>query len=142
MFLIIVFGSTAFAAYFKEAAGFLGLVAALIAALDLVVGFSMKARDHALLYMRFMDIFAEMEAISSPSEDQLANWARQRRLIEKDEPPAYTALSLACHNEVIRAWGLDNEDTVPLTWWQNLMMHFIKFSNHDAKSIREGAAST
>ena len=73
MFLIIVFGSTAFAAYFKEAAGFLGLVAALIAALDLVVGFSMKARDHALLYMRFMDIFAEMEAISSPSEDQLAN---------------------------------------------------------------------
>jgi len=142
MFIIIVLGSSAFSGVFKDTSGLLGLLAALIAALDLVVGFSMKARDHELLYMRFMDLFADMEGVTSPSDDQLAEWTRQRRTIEKDEPPHYTALNLACYNEVARARGFAEDVIVPLTFWQKLMMHFIKFSNHDAKSVREKAAET
>ena len=140
MLLVVVLGTSAYADVFGQPA-ILSLFAAIIAGLDLVIGFSMRARDHELLFVRFMDLMAKAESISEPTKEDLEFWIEQRHLIEKDEPPHYQVLNLACYNEVVVARGLKYEDTVPLSLWHRTWKHFFRFSDHEAKSVAEIAAT-
>jgi len=144
MFLVILLGSAAFSDALSiigrgggDSAKVLAFIAALLAALDLVVGFSHRARDHALLYMRFMDLAVEIANAVEPSVQELSRWNAKRYTIEKDEPPEYRALNFACYNEAVVARGSSPEACVPLSWWQKLWMHFWRFSGMDGRSVRE-----
>ena len=136
MLLVVVLGTSSFANVFGQPA-MLGLFAAILAALDLVIGFSMRARDHEMLYVRFMDLMAKAESVSEPKKEDLESWTEQRHLIEKDEPPHYQMLNLACYNEVVTARGLGYENTIHLNWWHRTWKHLFRFPDHHAKSRLE-----
>jgi len=136
MLLVILSGSAAFSPLLNQAS-WLGLFIAFIAAMDLVLGFSHKARDHSILYMRFIDLLVEMESKFDRVGENLSSWTSRRLAIEKDEPPVLTALNASCHNEVIAAQGLDADETVPLTEFQSLFMHYFRFDEMDRRTRGE-----
>ena len=94
--------------------------------LNLVWGTSRAARLHNDLYRRFTELEREMIA-AAPSEGALQNIYSKRLAIEADEPPVKFALDVLCHNELVRAMGLDDYREVNL--WQRLCAHFYSFPN-------------
>lgn len=95
-----------------ETAGWLvalSAVAALLAAFDMVVGYSAWAARHQELKGRFAALEIDMLAGGLDA----AAWQQHRlaRLaIERDEPPVYRALDLLCHNELLVAEGVTRQD--------------------------------
>lgn len=81
-----------------------GALAAILAALDMVVGYSARANLHAGLRVRFVDL--EIAILAGDLDALTWQAHRQARLvIERDEPPIYRALDLLCHNELCQAEG-------------------------------------
>lgn len=108
------------------------LLAAMLAALDMIVGFANRAAAHQGLRGRFVDL--EM-AIFSAGEDA-DSWQRHRlsRLqIERDEPPVYRALDLLCRNELLIAEGFSHqkapEHFACVGWWRRLTSHLFHWQN-------------
>lgn len=138
MFAIILLGSAAFGkalggAFFAEQ--WLGLIIAAIAALDLVVGFSHKARDHEVLHRRFSDMAAEIRKTNEGAKEDYGKWSASRVSIEADEPPIYWALEASCDNEVTAAWGRDQtEGLVPLRWYHQFFMNWYRFDKTEFPS--------
>lgn len=110
-----------------ETAGWLmtlAVVAALLAALDLVVGYAARASQHRDLKGRFVDL--EMAILSGDETPEVWTAHRLARLaIERDEPPIYRALDLLCHNEVLLAEGGKTADLVVLRKWQRRTRHLF-----------------
>ena len=134
MLLIILSGSAAFAQAFPHAE-YLAALTALLGALELVYGFSHKARDHELLHRRFTELLADIKTHPVPDESMLGDWSRKRLLIETDEPPIYWALEASCDNEVRIAWGCEKLGLVKLSWWQKLMMNWQTFHKSEFKFV-------
>lgn len=91
----------------ETAAWLVGLsaAAALLAALDMVVGYSTWATRHQELKGRFAAL--EIDMLRGDSEAATWNEYRLQRLqIERDEPPVYRALDLLCHDELLVAEGV------------------------------------
>ena len=81
----------------------LGVVAAVMAIFDMVVGYSARAAGHTLLRGEFCDL--ERQILVGDLSD--ATWKKHqiRRLdIEKDEPPIYKVLDGLCRNEILKAF--------------------------------------
>ncbi|MFI3219635.1 MAG: hypothetical protein QX189_11015 [Methylococcales bacterium] len=88
---------------------YLGVIAALFAAFDLVIGFASQANAHGQLRERF----AQLEIDMMTGLDSLELWSdyqRQRLLIEKDEPAVYHVLNILCHNELLVSEGVKQKD--------------------------------
>lgn len=86
-----------------------GVLAAGLASLDIVVGYAARANQHAALRARFIDL--EMQMLSGELEDSSWQTYRLARLaIERDEPPIYRALDLLCRNEMLCAEGYKRPD--------------------------------
>lgn len=84
---------------------------AILAAMDIVVGYSSKANLHDGLRVRFVDL--EISMLSGDLEHLTWQGHRQKRLeIEREEPPIYRALDLLCHNELCKAEGITPNATV------------------------------
>lgn len=82
----------------------LSAIAALLAALDMVVGYSAWATRHQELKARFAAL--EIDMLSGNATPATWNEYRLQRLrIERDEPPVYRALDLLCHDELLVAEG-------------------------------------
>jgi hypothetical protein len=131
MFLIILSGSAAFASVtvpFVPSQWF-GAVAAVIAALDLVWGFSHRARDHEILVRDFTELAATVNAteISVPA---LAAWTNRRLEIEAKEPPTFWAVEADCYNEAARALDADREFLVSIPWMHRRLMNWWRFERH------------
>jgi hypothetical protein len=107
----------------------LAAMAAVLAALDMVVGYAMRAGQHRDLKARFVDLEMSMLA----GDDDASTWAghwRDRLAIERDEPPVYRALDLLCYNEVLHADGhREPERFVRLSRWQRWSSHFLHWSD-------------
>jgi hypothetical protein len=121
---VLLSGSAAFADALDQPRVF-GLFAATLGALDLVFGFSHRARDHEVLHRRFTDLAAELRTTTSPTQEEVQRWERRRLEIEAEEPPTYWALEASCWNEVAHAWG--RHASVRLTFWQHLLMNWRTF---------------
>lgn len=110
-----------------ETAGWLmtlAAMAALLAALDMVVGYAARASQHRDLKGRFVDL--EMAILGGDETPEVWTAHRLARLaIERDEPPIYRALDLLCHNEVLLAEGGKTADLVVLTKWQRWTRHLF-----------------
>lgn len=84
------------------------VLAALMAGMDMVVGYSKLADVHHNLKTRFGNL--EMEMLTGNSEEQ--TWQQYlliRLSIEQDEPPIFRALDLLCHNELLAAEGISRK---------------------------------
>jgi hypothetical protein len=131
MFAIILLGSAAFGKVLggmSSAEQWLGLMIAGIAALDLVAGFSHKARDHEVLHRGFSDMAVEIRRTIEKTEEDYGKWLAWRVRFEAEEPPIYWALEASCDNEVTAAWGRDEtEGLVPLGWRHHIFMNWYRF---------------
>ena len=89
--------------------------AALLAALDLVVGTTRRATSHALLGQRFAQLERDMlpfEGDDGPGAEVERGFRRRRKEIEETEPPKLRVIDLLCQNEV--AEGSHEYSHVPL----------------------------
>lgn len=123
-----------------ETAGWLiGLsaAAALLAAFDMVVGYSAWARRHHDLKTRFCAL--EIDMLSGDLAPEIWQGFGIRRLqIERDEPPIYRALDLLCRDELLVAEGI-TRDKAPkefscLGWWQRWTSQIWHWSDVAASS--------
>ncbi|RRN78530.1 hypothetical protein EIM50_13655 [Pseudoxanthomonas sp. SGD-10] len=107
-----------------------GLAVAILSGVDLVVGTSEMARKHNDLRRRFCELEKEMEIQPKADLEQIAAWRAARLSIEADEPPAYVALDLLVENELRRSYAhTKDEPPYPVTWWQRLTAHFVRWEN-------------
>jgi hypothetical protein len=90
-----------------------GAVVAFFAALDLVIGCSGAARDHHDLIRNFSALERQIVAAGSNiTENSLNGFEIQRLEIEEDEPPQMRVLNILCHNELVKARGIDKKHLV------------------------------
>lgn len=83
----------------------LAILAAILSACDMVVGYSSKAGMHRDLKARFGTL--EISMLSGDGLPQTWIEHQNERLrIELDEPPIYKAVDLLCRNELLRAEGI------------------------------------
>ncbi|MDD5272367.1 MAG: hypothetical protein PHU14_06565 [Methylovulum sp.] len=83
---------------------YIGVVAALLSALDLVIGLSKRSALHSALREKFANL--EIEIISGPPDTEVwSDYLKQRLIIEKDEPAIYYAIDGLCRNELLIAEG-------------------------------------
>jgi hypothetical protein len=123
MFAVILCGSAAFVGIVPAA--WTAVLGAMLAALDLTLGFSMKARDHQILYQRFAELYRKIQRSPEPKPEEIAFWQDEMLVIETDEPPIMVALEVDCHNETARAWNARDSKVPVLSAWQRLTMHLL-----------------
>ncbi|WP_146176105.1 hypothetical protein [Chromobacterium haemolyticum] len=113
----------------------LSVIAALLAATDMVIGYSRRASLHTGLRSRFADL--EIAMLSGQTTEAVWQDHQKTRLfIEKDEPAIYKVLDLLCHNELLIAEGfkLDKnpEQFAKITRWQKWTSQLCHWDNWQA----------
>jgi len=111
----------------------LSFLAAVLAAVDIIVGYAKCAEKHHSLKRRFCELESIVAEANSASE--LGKCLKRRAQIEQDEPPIYRALDILCHNEVLNALGIADENPlrqVPL--FKRMTADFIRWDNIAAVS--------
>jgi|GEM_PF-381507 len=123
----------------------IALVASLLSAVDLVVGYAQKASVHRELKLRFAEL--EIEILTGSEDDPaLKRYTVTRLKIEKDEPPVYRALDILCRNELLIAEGYEGREYESLmgrlTGYERLTAHVFRWSDVAAaqETRRENAA--
>lgn len=104
----------------------LAAIAALLSALDTVIGYAAKAGLHRDLRARFAALELSIIAGNTSGSAWQAHHLERLR-IEQDEPPIYRALDLLCHNEILQADGFppDSEHHARVTPLQHLTRHLF-----------------
>nr|DAH57964.1 MAG TPA: SMODS and SLOG-associating 2TM effector domain family 4 [Caudoviricetes sp.] len=107
----------------------IALLASLLSAVDLVVGYAQKANLHRELKIRFAQL--EIDILTG-GEDKAAlrEFTKARLTIEKDEPPVYRALDILCQNELLIADGYEGEE------YEELMGRLASFERMTAYVFR------
>jgi hypothetical protein len=110
----------------------IAIVAALLAAWDMVVGYSRMADRHRDLRARWCSLEIDMLK-GGVTADEWSAYRVRRLEIEKDEPPIYRALDILCHNELLVAddHGKPGE---PAGWfrlsaWQRATSQLFRWHN-------------
>lgn len=139
MFLVILLSSNAiFSLIPKEvypsAPTLMNAIIVAIASLDLVIGFSSKAKDHEILYKKYYDLQIQIQT-QKASPEARRSWLAEYLKIEMEEPPKYEALDISCHNEEARAMGCHASEYYKLNIAQKLFMHLWRFSDTDWKRL-------
>lgn len=98
-------------------------IVTVLSAFDLIMGFSAKAGLHANLRRRFIQLESDM--IAAPNDDQMTTHTMARLTIESDEPPAMRVLDSLCHNELIRAHGIDKSELVKVSFIQRMTANLL-----------------
>jgi hypothetical protein len=111
-----------------------------VSTFDLVLGTTMKARLHADLARRFLDLERAMTLIKEPTADDLRKYTAQRLLIEADEPPILRVLDVLCHNELMLALGHTRHELCHVPWYQRLLAPCISMSAEGLQTIGEREA--
>ncbi len=143
----VVFGSTAVFGVMERDYQALALTAAaivtIVSAINLVVGSSLRARDHSDLARRFVDLEKELVK-EGPSLDRLKRLKVARMDIEADEPPILRVLDCLCHNEEMRAQGYPPEQLARIGWFQALLAPLVDIGEHriHARAASANAVAT
>jgi hypothetical protein len=82
--------------------------AAILGAVDLIVGFSRRAGEHRDFKQRFIAL--EQRMIRRDASDSVDGIRLDRLTIEAEEPPVFRALDGLCHNELLVAQGYSRDD--------------------------------
>lgn len=105
------------------ATGF-AFVVAFASAMDVVLGFSNRARTHDGLYRAFSRLAQDISENSSPTEANINQWRRRRLEIEMDEPGVIDWLERRCSAEEAVARGVEIRPEWRLKSWQILLSQF------------------
>jgi hypothetical protein len=113
---------------------YVGVFAAVLSALDLVIGFSKNADIHSKLREKFADL--EIDIITGPpSGDVWLDYQKRRLVIEKDEPATFFVIDGLCRNELLIADGyspLRKEDAkhfAKINLFQRMTGQFFHWGN-------------
>lgn len=102
--------------------------AAMLASMDMVVGYARRAGQHKELRNRFARL--EIEILNSNQENDWLQFEVERLKIEQDEPPVYRALDLLCRNEMLVAEGIDDPNEFSgVSSLERLTCHFFHWPN-------------
>ncbi|MGY6276724.1 hypothetical protein [Methylomonas sp. MgM2] len=111
----------------------ISVFAALLASLDMVIGYSKRANLHGDLRERFANL--EIYMVSGPADNE-ADWQiyqRQRLLIEKDEPAIYRVVDGLCRNELLIAEGFSRNDApqhfFKCCFWHRWTAQLLRWDN-------------
>lgn len=109
-----------------------GVFAAVLSTLDLVIGFSKKADFHSKLQEKFADL--EIDIITGPSSgDVWLEYQKRRLIIEKDEPATYYAIDGLCRNELLMADRFSPEEDsahfAKINFFQKMTAQFFRWEN-------------
>jgi len=105
----------------------LSVLAALLAALDMVLGYASKADLHRSLKKQFGEL--EIAIVTDDETEDTLKFNQNKRLeIEQNEPPIYRALDRICHNEIVTATGIDKKELCKVGWFEQLTRHFFYWS--------------
>ncbi len=132
---MILSGSAAIAQAFRHE-DYLAALSDFFGALELVLGFSHKARHHALLHRRSSELLAGIKTRQDPDDRCLGEWERKRLMIEAGEPPIYWALEASCDNEVRFAWARENKGLIKPSILQELPVNWLTFHKTEFKIVR------
>lgn len=106
----------------------IGVVAAVLASFDMVIGYAAYSVRHSNLRGCFVDL--EVKIVAGDCEESTWTKYEQERLkIERDEPPIYRALDLLCHNEQCKAEGSDSQYLADISWFKALTSNFWHYSD-------------
>lgn len=104
---------------------------ALVNILDLVVGFSERARVHDAFFKSYYALDKEMASTNkdvADSADLYRKWLSQFMDIGKDEGVIYKALYALCQNEAAGVWKLETGFS-RVGFVRSLLAHFLPMSN-------------
>ena len=139
--LSLLFGSATIFSVIKDFPGFAMAAAVLVtvtSTIDLVVGTSRMARLHFDLSRRFIALEKNMMLRSVPiAQDYSEIWAA-RLDIEADEPLIKRLVDVMCHNELIRAQGLDESHCKDVPFIKRVTAHLISWNYHPAAKHSKG----
>jgi hypothetical protein len=99
-------------------------VVAVTGALDVVLGFSAKARAHDGLYRAFSRLAQDISEAVTPTKADVFQWRRRRLEIEMDEPGVIDWLERRCSAEEAMARGWEIRPDWRLTPWQVRLSQF------------------
>jgi len=105
------------------------LAVSMLNTLDLVIGFSPKAREHDSLYRRYIELDAEMVKDLNPSPETVRAWESKVLMIERDDPPVYWGIYAQCWNQSVHSLGRKKHgllDTDKFRLWFGLG-HFFRY---------------
>lgn len=121
----------------------IGVVAAVFAAADIIVGYAAMANKHALLRLKLCGL----EVAASDPQKPVNECVNERRRIEQGEFTVYRALDLLCHNETLVAEGFSRADPddlahfADLKWYESLTANLYPWPNiADAEASRKNGA--
>ncbi len=108
------------------------LLVSLVASLDLVIGFSQKARAHTDFIRQFTDLERQLVAPDGEEDRTIALVHGEMLALEATEPPVRPVLNTLCHNELLRAMGYPREYEVPVG---RIPRYCAQFFNMDADNL-------
>lgn len=122
----LIAGSAAFSRLTTDEGGavLIGVIVVIASMLKLVMGWSDKARAHALLAQKFIQLDAAMAAAGVMTADQLDTFESQLIALDAEEPPALSALVRLCQNELDRSQG-QYQSANALAWRERWFCHLF-----------------
>ena len=130
----VLFGSAALASLLASGGRALILIAATVvtffSAVNLVIGSTRKAREHADLAKKFVELQKQIVGCAKPTDQDLRNWTQNRLEIEAEEPPVLKVLDSMCHNDQLRADGFSREEFLDIRWYQRLLAQIRDVADH------------
>ncbi|MBT9370304.1 hypothetical protein [Rhizobium sp. CSW-27] len=139
--LAVIVGGTAYAADIAKgntnATLLLGMITAVIGALQLVFDFGGRARDHQLLQKRYYDVLAAIEENRAPNLDDCARWKAELTRIYADEPPTLRALDAIADNQATAAIMGARKPRLHVTFYESMTRH-IFMHNSGTFHVNEG----
>lgn len=141
----VIFGSTAIYGIMEQGeAKALALIASalvtVLASVNLVVGSSRRAREHADLAKRFIEL--EKRMIGQPEQQRFAEVMEARLTIEAEEPPVLRVLDCMCHNEQMRAMGYGPDELAKIGPLQRLFAHIFDWREAKIHESLQSKAAT
>lgn len=132
-FLLLVLGSGSVAlAIQDDGTGMIivGLTVTTVSGLKLVFAFGLKASRHAQFVRDFTRL--EQQLYEDDSEETVSAVRHERLAIEATEPPVMWVLDVICHNELLRAMGIeDPKERVQLNWFQYFTANLFNFGERN-----------
>lgn len=129
----VIFGSSAMYALLQDSpqqAAIAAAIVTLFASFDLVIGTAKSSRLHSDLARDFIELEKAMVSTSVPSIKRLQEFTARRLDIEANEPPVLKVLDSICHNELIRAMGLDKKEMLKIAFYQRWFAQFVDINEH------------
>lgn len=115
-----------------------GAMAAMLGTFDLLIGFSVKARESHDFVKEFGRLERDMTA-SPKTREALVAFTNRRLELEEEEPPRLRVLNNLCHNELIIAEGYPEDDYADIPTVLHLTAPYVNWGADAIRTRRQKA---